>query len=229
MDGLLIPQQNKDKVDLPNRSYLSSVIGLAFRKLDVFGYYKFVTAVKNINLLPNRKGMIKEKKMKAFSNFAFKGITATVAAVYLFLFALSFWNIHSYNKKLVNYDKVLKTHKIKKAEQKKIKKELAVISNTLKLSNSLKSNKKISYRVLAQVAMSVPKRVKFNSVDYNGKNRVVIKGQAATDQDILKLINNLGAQELVTQASLGNMNFKGKAGDSADIKKNFTVIIDVKG
>ena len=73
------------------------------------------------------------------------------------------------------------------------------------------------------------KRIKFDSVDYNGKNRVVIKGQAATDQDILKLINNLGAQELVTQASLGNMNFKGKAGDSADIKKNFTVIIDVKG
>ena len=145
------------------------------------------------------------------------------------MFTLSFWNIHSYNKKLVNYDKILKPHKIKKAEQKKIKKELAVISNTLKLSNSLKSNKKISYRVLAQVAMSVPKRIKFDSVDYNGKNRVVIKGQAATDQDILKLINNLGAQELVTQASLGNMNFKGKAGDSADIKKNFTVIIDVKG
>jgi len=42
-------------------------------------------------------------------------------------------------------------------------------------------------------------------------------------------LSNLGAQELVTQASLGNMNFKGKAGDSADIKKNFTVIIDVKG
>ena len=62
IDGLLIPQQNKEKVDLINRSYLSSVVGLAFRKLDVFGYYKFVTAVKNINLLPNRKGMIKEKK-----------------------------------------------------------------------------------------------------------------------------------------------------------------------
>ena len=49
IDGLLIPQQNKEKVDLINRSYLSSVVGLAFRKLDVFGYYKFVTAVKNIN------------------------------------------------------------------------------------------------------------------------------------------------------------------------------------
>ena len=229
IDGLLVPQQNKEKVDLINRSYLSSVVGLAFRKLDVFGYYKFVTAVKNINLLPNRKGMIKEKKMKAFSSFAFKGIAASVAAIYIILFGLSFWNIQSYNKKLVNYNTVLKTHKAKISEQKKIKKELAIISNTLKLSKSLKSNKQNSYRVLAQVAMSVPKRIKFASVEYNGKNKVIIKGQAATDQDILKLINNLGMQELVLQASLGKMNYKGKAGDSADIKKNFTVFVDVKG
>ena len=123
IDGLLVPQQNKEKVDLINRSYLSSVVGLAFRKLDVFGYYKFVTAVKNINLLPNRKGMIKEKKMKAFSSFAFKGIAASVAAIYIILFGLSFWNIQSYNKKLVNSDTVLKTHKAKISEQKKIKKE----------------------------------------------------------------------------------------------------------
>ncbi len=229
IDGLLIPQQNKEKVDLINRSYLSSVVGLAFRKLDVFGYYKFVTAVKNINLLPNRKGMIKEKKMKAFSSFAFKGIAASVAAIYIILFGLSFWNIQSYNKKLVNYNTVLKTHKAKISEQKKIKKELAIITNTLKLSKSLKSNKQNSYRVLAQVAMSVPKRIKFASVEYNGKNKVIIKGQAATDQDILKLINNLGKQELVLQASLGKMNYKGKAGDSADIKKSFTVFVDVKG
>ena len=97
------------------------------------------------------------------------------------------------------------------------------------MSKSLKSNKQNSYRVLAQVAMSVPKRIKFSSVDYDGKNKVIIRGQAATDQDILKLINNLGTQELVVQASLGKMNFKGKAGDSADIKKDFTVFVDVKG
>jgi len=229
IDGLYIPQQNQNKVDLENKSYLSSVIGLAFRKLDVFGYYKFVTAVKNINLLPDRKGMIKEKKMKAFSSFAFKGITASVAAVYIILFGLAFWNIQSYNKKLTNYNNVLATHKAKTADLKKVNKELGLITKTLKLSNSLKSNKAESYRILAQVAMSVPKRIKFSSVEYDGKNRVVVKGQAATDQDILKLINNLGAQDVVTQASLGNMNFRGKAGDAANVKKNFTIIVDVKG
>ena len=228
IDGLLIPKQLEEKVNLGNRSYFSTVVGLAFRKLDVFGYYKFVTAVKNINLLPNRKGMIKEKKMKAFSNFAFKGITAAVVAIYTILFGLSFWNIHSYNQKLSDYDKVVKTHNLKVKEKEVVSKELGAITRTLKLSKSLKSNKKASYRILAQVAMSVPKRVKFESVQYNGSNQIVIKGEAASDQDILKLITNLGSQKLVTQASLGQMNYKGGK-SSTDGKKGFTVYVMVKG
>ena len=79
LHGLKIPKQLEEKINYENRSYFSSVVGLAFRKLDVFGYYKFVTAVKNINLLPNREGMIKQKKMKAFSNFAYKGFVGAVA------------------------------------------------------------------------------------------------------------------------------------------------------
>ena len=61
-EGLKVPQQFQKDLDLPNKSYLSTSIGLAFRKLDVFGYYKFVTAAKNINLLPNRKSMFQQKK-----------------------------------------------------------------------------------------------------------------------------------------------------------------------
>ena len=95
---LKIPQQLEEKINIQNRSYFSTVVGLAFRKIDVFGYYKFVTAVKkNINLLPNREGMIKQKKMKAFSNFAYKGIVGAIAGIYLILFGLAFWNIYSYN------------------------------------------------------------------------------------------------------------------------------------
>ena len=87
LDGIKIPAQLEENVKLENRSYLSTVLGLAFRKLDVFGYFKFVTAVKNINLLPNRDTMIQQKRAKAFSNFAFKGIVGVVAAVYIILLA----------------------------------------------------------------------------------------------------------------------------------------------
>ena len=72
-DGIKVPAQLENEVNMKNRSYFSTVMGLAFRKLDVFGYYKFVTAVKNINLLPNRDNMIAQKKAKDVSRFALKG------------------------------------------------------------------------------------------------------------------------------------------------------------
>ena len=203
---LKIPQHLEESVNIQNRSYFSTVIGLAFRKLDVFGYYKFVTAVKNINLLPNRQNMIAKKRMKVFSNFAFKGIVGAVTAIYLVLFGLSFWNIHQYNQKLVDYNKVVSDHALKTKEKNKVAKELGKITKTLKLSKTIKSNKKISYRILAQIASSVPKRVRFESINYNGGSRVVLKGQAFSDQDILNLIENLGKQKLIKQASLASMS-----------------------
>ena len=200
-----VPAQIEERVKIENRSYFSTVIGLAFRKLDVFGYYKFVTAVKNINLLPNRHSMIAQKKAKIFSNFAFKGVAGIVAAVYVILFGLSFWQIQSLSKKLTDYDQVVQEHELKTIEKTKYAKEVGIIIKSLKLSQSIQSNKKFSFRILAQIASSVPKRVKFNSIDYNGSNQVIIVGIASTDQDILKLIANLNNQKLILQASLASM------------------------
>ena len=228
LDGLKVPEQLKQTITLKNRSYLSTVIGLAFRKLDVFGYYKFVTAVKNINLLPNRKNLIKEKKIKAVSNFAFKGVAGGVIGIYLILFSLSFWNIHSYNKKLDNYENVLSMHIVKTKEKAKSNKELGLITSTLKLSKSLKSNKEISYRVLAQIASSVPSRVKFESVDYNGKNQVIIQGVAASDQDILRLIGNLSSKELIQQASLTSMQLPTSSKATGQPSKGFKIYVKIK-
>ena len=227
VEGLKVPQQFDQQVNLVNRSYLTTSIGLAFRKLDVFGYYKFVTSAKNINLLPDRKSMFQQKKMKAISGFAFKGLAGGIAALYLVLFALSFWNIHSYNKKLVNYVKVQQTHQEKSAELKSVSKELKLMQTTLKLSNSLKSNKELSYRALAQIASSVPTRLKFDQVDYNGGNLLTIQGVAASDQDILKFIENLGKQKLVEQASLSSMSLP-RTTQGGQTMKGFRVFVKIK-
>ncbi|MDA7812354.1 pilus assembly protein PilM [Candidatus Pelagibacter sp.] len=227
-EGLKIPSQNQQILDNKlNRSYLSTSVGLAFRKLDVFGYYKFVTAVKNINLLPDRSNVMKQKKMKAISGFAFKGITAAVAAIYVVLFGLSFWNIVSYNNKLKQYEAVKIDH-TKIIKQKKIvSKEFKVINTSLKLSKTLKSNKELTYRILAQVASSVPNRVKFDQVVFNGSNRLTIQGLAATDQDILKFIENLSKQKLVEQASLSSMRLPKSSAGSATMK-GFRVFVKIK-
>tara|TARA_S200000501_G_scaffold116335_4_gene109336 strand:+ start:229 stop:2595 length:2367 start_codon:yes stop_codon:yes gene_type:complete len=227
IEGLNVPKQFEDKVNLPNRSYLTTAIGLAFRKLDVFGYYKFVTAVKNINLLPNRQSMFKQKKMKAISGFAFKGVAASIAAIYLILFSLSFYQIYSFNKQLSDYEKVKKIHVEKGKENEAITKELKLIETTLKLSRTLKSNKELTYRVLAQVASSVPKRVRFDSVEYNGKYNITIQGIAATDQDILRFIENLSKQKMIEQASLSSMKLP-KATVGGATMKGFRVFVKIK-
>ena len=220
-DGIKIPAQIENDVKFSNPSYLSTVMGLAFRKLDVFGYYKFVTAVKNINLLPNRDNMIAQKKAKAFSNFAFKGVVGIVAAIYVILFGLSFWQITDLNKKIDGYEQVVQTHSERTALRDKFLKEKKMMDKSLKLSNSIKSNKTISFRVLAQIASAVPKRVKFNSIEYNGSDLVIIEGTASSDQDILKLISNLNNKKLISQASLASMTLPDQ--NTTQLQKGFVI------
>ena len=214
-DGIKIPAQLENETKLVNPSYLSTAMGLAFRKLDVFGYYKFVTAVKNINLLPNRDNMIAQKKAKAFSNFAFKGVVGIVSVIYFVLFGFSFWKINDLNNKIEGYEDVVQTHELRSLEQTKFLKEKNMMDKSLELSSSIKSNKSVSFKILAQIASAVPKRVKFNSINYNGSDLVVIEGVAFSDQDILKLISNLNNKKLISQASLASMTLPDQQSNQA--------------
>ena len=101
------------------------------------------------------------------------------------------------------------------------------MQTTLKLSNSLKSNKELSYRVLAQIASSVPTRLRFDQVDYNGRFLLTIQGVAASDQDILKFIENLGKQDLIDQASLSSMRLPQRS-KSGTTMKGFRVFVKIK-
>ncbi len=217
---LNVQAQLNDRVNQTNRSYFASVIGLAFRKLDVFGYYKFVTAVKNINLLPNRDNIIQEKKAKFFSNFAFKGIVGLVAVIYILLFSFSTWQIISLNKKIVNYEKIVQEHKNVENEKNKFSKQLGKMKTSLKLSKSISSNKITSFKVLSQIANSVPRGIKFNSLEYDGSKRLIIQGSSSNDQNILKLIKNLNDKKLVKQATLSTMSSinSSKTENSKDLK-----------
>ena len=223
-----VPAQLEENVQYDNRSYFSTVVGLAFRKLDVFGYYKFVTAVKNINLLPNRDNMIAQKKAKVFSNFAFKGVVGGISIIYVILFGLSFWNIKTYNNKLIGYEDIVQTHEQRTAQNQKVQREIAIMVRSLDISKNIKSNKSINFRVLAQIASAVPKRVKFNSIQYDGSSQIIIEGGAYSDQDILKLISNLNNKKLIVQASLATMTLPAGNEQGKQAMKGFKVVCIVE-
>ena len=225
-----IPEYNKEKTNLINRSIYTTVLGLAYRKLDVFGYYKFVTAVKNINLLPNRDSLKRQTKMKFLSGFAMKGLVGGIAALYIFLIGFSFIQIGSNKSKLANENSILQEFNIVSAEHKKLTKTVRDMQKALKLGAMVNSNQTASYRALAQITRSVPQRVQFTDLNYNGGSEVIVTGLAFSDQDIINFISNLNKKDLIEQASLKAMNVpKGKNDlQSANNKKGFTILCKLK-
>ena len=225
-----IPEYNKEKTSLRNTSIYTSVLGLAYRKLDVFGYYKFVTAVKNINLLPNREALKRQSKMKFLSGFAIKGLAGGIAALYLFLMGFSILQINLNKGKLENFSKIEAEFNKINSQNIKLTKQVNDMNKALRLGALVNSNQVISYRALAQITRSVPQRVQFTTLNFDGKSEVIISGLAFSDQDIINFIKNLNNKDLVEQASLRGMNVPKGQGDlqSANNKKGFSILCKLK-
>jgi len=224
-----IPAYNSEKINNDNKSPLASVLGLAYRKLDVFGYYKFVTAVKNINLLPNRDTIRQQNKLKFLSGFALKGAVGAIAGVYLILTVFSFFQINSNKEKLLEFDQVqLEFDKLNK-DFSLLAKERRKMQQALDLGKLVNSNQERSYRSLAQVTRSVPQRVQFTKMTFDGNDSLIIEGVAFSDQDILNFISNLNSKSLIEQASLAAMkNQTGDTNSGNNNKKGFTINCKLK-
>ena len=229
LQSVSVPSYNNDKIPNDNKSTIASVLGLAYRKLDVFGYYKFVTAVKNINLLPNRDAIRQQNKLKFLSGFAMKGVAGAVAGIYLLLIIFSYFQISSNNEKLMEFDQVQMEFDKLNIQFSKLAKKRREMQKSLDLGKMINSNQASSYRTLAQVTRSVPLRVNFTKISFDGEDNLIIEGMAFSDQDILNFISNLNAKSLIEQASLANMkveNSEATAGNNN--KKGFVINCKLK-
>ena len=229
LQSVSVPSYNNEKVPDNNKSTLSSVLGLAYRKLDVFGYYKFVTAVKNINLLPNRDAVRQQNRLKFLSGFAFKGIAGAVAGIYLVLIVMSYFQINTNKEKLVEFDQVQMEFDKLNIQFSKLAKQRREMQKSLDLGKMVSSNQASSYRALAQVTRSVPLRVNFSKISFDGNNSLIIEGMAFSDQDILNFIANLNAKSLIDQASLAAMKVQtGESSSGSNNKKGFIINCKLK-
>jgi len=202
LSDVTIPKYNVEKTNLNNKSPITSVLGLAFRKLDVFGYYKFVTAVKNINLLPNREAIKQKNKIKFLSGYAFTGLISTIIIIYSLMIGFSGYKYYSNKEKLLSYEQIQEQHLIVSKRIGKLTNKEAKMEQSLQLGNNIISNQVESYIALNQIARSVPARVKFSKIDYDGNNRIIINGFAYDHQDIINFNINLNKKKLIKKAEI---------------------------
>ena len=226
-----VPAYNKEKINHDNVSVLTSVLGLAFRKLDVFGYYKFVTAVKNINLLPNRDAVRQQNKIKFLSGFALKGFAGAIAGIYLLLIGLSFFQYNSNKEKLLAFDQVQGEFDRVNLRYSKLMKQKNEMQSALKLGKLVNSNQIHSYRALAQITRSVPVRVQFKKLEFDGSQNISIDGLAFSHADITNFINNLNEKSLIEQANLLSakaLEQSEQSEQSTSNKMGFTILCKLK-
>ena len=197
-----VPTYNKEKTNTENKSTMSAVLGLAYRKLDVFGYYKFVTAVKNINLLPNRSEIRSQNKIKFLSGFAFKGVGTAIAIIYFVLISFSFTQYYFNKEKLLAYDEIKANYEKISIGYKKNENKLNEMQASLQIGANIASNQAQSYRALAQVARSVPGRVKFSKIEYDGENQILVEGLAFENGDVNNFNKNLNKKSLIKLATV---------------------------
>jgi type IV pilus assembly protein PilN len=229
LSEVTIPEYNKEKIDIKNKSPFTSAIGLAYRKLDVFGYYKFVTAVKNINLLPNRDAIRQQAKFKFLSGFAFKNFALGLVALYIFLTAFSFFRIQYNDKKLEQFAAIEAEFIKINAPYSAVNRQVNLLKQSSQIGTTLRSNQNTSYQTLVQISNSTQPRVRFSKIEYDGNLNVKIEGTAFSDQDILNFVAALNKQKTIASATLSSVNVAGQQqGLSAAPSKAFVILCQVR-
>ena len=229
LSEVTIPEYNKEKIDIKNKSPFTSAIGLAYRKLDVFGYYKFVTAVKNINLLPNRDAIRQQAKFKFLSGFAFKNFALGLVALYIFLTAFSFFRIQYNDKKLEQFAAIEAEFIKINAPYSAVNRQVNLLKQSSQIGTTLRSNQNSSYQTLVQISNSTQPRVRFSKIEYDGNLNIKIEGTAFSDQDILNFVAALNKQKTIASATLSSVNVAGQQqGLSAAPSKSFVILCQVR-
>ena len=206
VSDLVVPANLQEQIDTQrNASVFSSAIGLAMRKMDIFGYYKYVTGVNNVNLLPNRDAVKSSAKKKLMSKLVFAGVAAIFA---LFIVLTMVNQLFSSGIADPQYQKALlleQDMKIKESILAKLNTQKMSYSQMLQTAEMFNSNQLSSYRILGAVNGAVPGGVWLTEMNFDAPVSLTLKGEAANDQAISSLIERLQANPLIERASLATM------------------------
>ena len=206
VSDLVVPANLQEQIDTQrNASVFSSAIGLAMRKMDIFGYYKYVTGVNNVNLLPNRDAVKSSAKKKLMSKLVFAGVVAIFA---LFIVLTMVNQLFSSGIADPQYQKALlleQDMKIKESILAKLNTQKMSYSQMLQTAEMFSSNQLSSYRILGAVNGAVPGGVWLTEMNFDAPVSLTLKGEAANDQAISSLIERLQANPLIERASLATM------------------------
>ena len=203
LSDMIIPAQIKEKIQVvDNKSTFTSSIGLATRKLAIFGYYKKVTGVKNINLLPNRETIKKTQRTKLISGIFFGTIAFVLIFSALYLSYGFYKKININNDELIDYS--MNEMEINSLQETlfNLQNKKREIENKLELTKTATTNQLTAAKVLSDLAYSAGPGIAFVEIKYEGGEMYSVKGEALNDKTVVDYINEVREKEIFNKVVL---------------------------
>ena len=203
LSDMTIPAQIKEKIQVvDNKSTFTSAIGLATRKLDIFGYYKKVTGVKNINLLPNRETIKKTQRTKLISGIFFGTLAVILIFSALYLSYGFYKKININNDELIDY--TMNEMEINSLQETlfNLQNKKRDIEDKLELTKTATTNQLTAAKVLRDLAYSAGPGIAFVEIKYEGGEMYSVKGEALNDRTVVNYINEVREKEIFNKVVL---------------------------
>jgi type IV pilus assembly protein PilN len=204
-----------------NKSVFTAAIGLASRSLDIFGYYKYTTGVKNINLLPDRSKIRKKKQ----ANVLLRLLIIVILTLSVGIGAIQYWILSTEKNTLINrvapYTNLKAELDEKKAVLAKIIAEKRRMDTNLQFGLKITTNQVQLRNFYNDMGAAIPKSTWLYSVEYKPDNSVEVVGYAISDESIINYISALSNSNEVEDVALKTMELK--TFDNETVKQRYEV------
>ena len=204
-----------------NKSVFTAAIGLASRSLDIFGYYKYTTGVKNINLLPDRSKIRKKKRANVLLRLLIIVILTLSVGIGGIQYLILSNEKNTLLKRVAPYTKLKTELDEKKAILAKIIVEKKRLDNNLQFGQEITTNQVQLRDFYNDMGAAMPKSTWLYSAEYRSNNSVEVVGYAISDENILNYISALSKSNEVEDVTLNTMELK--TFDNETVKEGYEV------
>ena len=201
-----VPENIEKKISAePNTSMFAPVLGLATRKLDIFGYYQYQVGVNNINLLPNREQVKAKEKAKKLAKIGTVFGVLLVITIAGWSFISTHEDTKAVDSQLTQYHALAQERDEKQFELDELNRQIAELSGLIEVSSDIHSNQQFMYAVLVHINSSVIDGISLTSINYHD-GEIDIIGNSVNDHNIIEFNSRLDSSSLIDRASLQTMS-----------------------
>ena len=234
-----LPAQITDRLKTEdNLSSFTTSVGLGTRKLDIFGYYKKVTGVQNINLLPNRDIVKKNKRTKLVSGFVVL-LAVIIILITTAYFGFNFFkSLNDNEKDLTDYVTTKELINNKQIKYFSLKNKINKLNEQLGLSETATTNQLTAALVLKEISNIEELSIGITNIKFDGNSEYEIKGfalpgqlissdkkiNASADQTVIEYISRLKKNSIFSKAIL----VKSSANENVSDAKDFIIKLIVE-